>query len=71
MIDPTSIGTALTTLAIIAVLVLAFGLAIISDMALRRREDRAEQSRSEPEKLQNPVLQAPTGRAAANGHVPS
>ena len=71
MIDPTSIGTALTVLAVIAVLVIAFGLAILSDMAMRRREDRAERSRSESEKLQNPVLRAPTGRAAANGHVPS
>ncbi|MBE3000477.1 hypothetical protein IDM40_17470 [Nocardiopsis sp. HNM0947] len=41
MIDPTSIGTALTVLAVIAALVIAFGLAIVSDMAMRRREDRA------------------------------
>lgn len=71
MIDPTSFGTALTALAVIAVLVVAFGLAIISDMALRRREDRAEQSKSEPEKPENPVTQTPNGRAAANGRVPS
>lgn len=41
MIDPTSIGTALTVLAVIATLVIAFGLAVVSDMAMRRREDRA------------------------------
>ncbi|PWV55295.1 MULTISPECIES: hypothetical protein [Nocardiopsis] len=41
MIDATSFGTALTTLAVIATLVIAFGLAVLSDMAMRRREDRA------------------------------
>ncbi|WP_199776487.1 hypothetical protein [Nocardiopsis sp. SBT366] len=41
MIDATSFGTALTTLAVIVTLVIAFGLAILSDMAMRRREDRA------------------------------
>lgn len=41
MIDPTSFGTALTVLAVIAAMVIAFGLAILSDMAMRRREDRA------------------------------
>lgn len=44
MIDPTSFGTAVTTLAIIA-----FGLAILSDMAMRRREDRAASDRSPTE----------------------
>ncbi len=41
MSDPTSFGTALTTLAVIAAMVIAFGLAVLSDMAMRRREDRA------------------------------
>lgn len=40
MIDPASFGTAVTTLAVIAVMVIAFGLAVLSDMAMRRREDR-------------------------------
>ncbi|GAA1461655.1 hypothetical protein NE857_15125 [Nocardiopsis exhalans] len=41
MIDPDSFGIALTALAVIAAMVIAFGLAILSDMAMRRREDRA------------------------------
>lgn len=41
MIDPTSFGTALIVLGVIATMVIAFGLAILSDMAMRRREDRA------------------------------
>lgn len=41
MIDPTSFGTALWTVLIISALVFAFGLAALSDMAMRRREDRA------------------------------
>ncbi|MFE1166707.1 hypothetical protein [Nocardiopsis sp. NPDC058789] len=45
MIDPTSFGTALTTLAVIAAMVIAFGLAVLSDMAMRRREDRAASDR--------------------------
>lgn len=69
MIDPTSIGTALTTLAVIAGLVVAFGLAIVSDMALRRREDRAERQQGETETSRTPVAQAPTDRGAVNGHV--
>ncbi|WP_017582173.1 hypothetical protein [Nocardiopsis valliformis] len=48
MIDPTSFGTALTTLAVIATMVIAFGLAILSDMAMRRREDRAAASSPRP-----------------------
>lgn len=48
MIDPTSFGTAVTTLAIIAAMVIAFGLAILSDMAMRRREDRAAASDRTP-----------------------
>ncbi|GAB3690014.1 hypothetical protein [Nocardiopsis oceani] len=42
MIDPTSFGAALTTLLVVAAMVIAFGLAILSDMAMRRREDRAD-----------------------------
>jgi len=82
MIDPTSIGTALTVLAGITVLVIAFGLAILSDLAMRRREDRAaapaeaaagpEGSATElPSALhgtESLVAHAPTGAVAANGH---
>mgnify|MGYP001419228987 CR=1 FL=1 len=71
MIDPTSFGTAITVLTVIVVFVIAFGLAILSDMALRRREDRAEHTRSEPEKPEKPAVRAPTDRSAANGRVPS
>lgn len=41
MIDPASFGTAVTVLGVITTMVVAFGLAVLSDMALRRREDRA------------------------------
>ncbi|MFJ9553763.1 histidine kinase [Nocardiopsis sp. NPDC101807] len=41
MTDPSSFGTALWTLLIVAALVVALGLAAVSDMAMRRREDRA------------------------------
>ncbi|MFD3687755.1 histidine kinase [Nocardiopsis sp. NPDC058631] len=41
MTDPSSFGTALWTLLIVSVLVVALGLAAVSDMAMRRREDRA------------------------------
>lgn len=47
MIDPNSIGTALTVLAIVTVLVIAFGLALVSDAAMRRREDRDAAARAE------------------------
>lgn len=50
MIDPTSFGTALTALAIIAAMVIAFGLAILSDMAMRRREDRTAAVDQRPDK---------------------
>ncbi|WP_116246641.1 hypothetical protein [Nocardiopsis sp. FIRDI 009] len=45
MTDPASFGTALWSVLIGAAFVLLLGLAIISDMALRRREDRAEADR--------------------------
>lgn len=41
MIDPESFGTALWTVLVVAAVVIAFGLAALSDMAMRRREDRA------------------------------
>jgi hypothetical protein len=41
MTDPTSFGTAVTVLGVVAAMVIAFGLAILSDMAMRRREDRS------------------------------
>ncbi|WP_017586855.1 hypothetical protein [Nocardiopsis ganjiahuensis] len=44
MIDPTSFGTAVTVLGVLAAMIIAFGLAILSDMAMRRREDRAAAS---------------------------
>ncbi|WP_017613473.1 hypothetical protein [Nocardiopsis salina] len=84
MTDPTSIGTALTVLAVIAALAVAFGLAIVSDMAMRRREDRAAATASEPEPVaetaelpqdlrgtEELVAHAPTGAVAANGREPS
>ena len=48
MIDPTSFGTALTTLAIVATMIIAFGLAVLSDMAMRRREDRVTAADRQP-----------------------
>lgn len=86
MTDPTSIGTALTVLAVIAVLVIAFGMAILSDMAMRRREDRAAsptcQAPAGPDgstaelpsnldRTEELVAHAPTGPVAANGSEPS
>ena len=47
MTDPDSFGTALWTLLLVTGLVLAFSAAALSDMALRRREDRAERARGE------------------------
>ncbi|GAB2488717.1 hypothetical protein GCM10026982_11560 [Nocardiopsis aegyptia] len=41
MADPSAFGTALWTVAIVAAFVLALSLAALSDMAMRRREDRA------------------------------
>lgn len=41
MIDPTSFSTAVLVLGVLAAMIIAFGLAALSDMALRRREDRA------------------------------
>ncbi|WP_017607530.1 hypothetical protein [Nocardiopsis xinjiangensis] len=85
MIDPTSFGTALTVLAVIAVLVTAFGLAVLSDMAMRRREDRAATSEQTAKGPDEPTAElpnglhgagdlaarAPTGPVAANGREPS
>ncbi|OLT29638.1 hypothetical protein BJF83_10905 [Nocardiopsis sp. CNR-923] len=59
MTDPSSFATALWTLLISAAFVLALGLAIISDMALRRREDRAAATRRRAESAES---------AARNGH---
>lgn len=41
MIDPTSFGTAVLVLGVLTAMIIAFGPAALSDMALRRREDRA------------------------------
>ncbi|MGW5877599.1 hypothetical protein ACWFMI_13755 [Nocardiopsis terrae] len=83
MIDPTSFGTALTALAVVAAMVIAFGLAVLSDMAMRRREDRAaaadpaagtrgsadrwEARVEQPGRTRELVAGAPTGDPAANG----
>ncbi|MFE1100515.1 hypothetical protein ACFW4K_08345 [Nocardiopsis alba] len=48
MIDPSSFGTALTVLGVITAMVFAFGAAALSDMAMRRREDRAARSDRTP-----------------------
>lgn len=79
MIDPTSIGTALTVLAAITVLVIAFGLAILSDMAMRRREDRAAASTertaagtaAEPEGPATELPNALHGTEAVIAHAPT
>ncbi|CAL9614339.1 hypothetical protein SUDANB121_05721 [Nocardiopsis dassonvillei] len=47
MTDPDSFGTALWTLLLITGIILAFGTAALSDMALRRREDRREREQRE------------------------
>ncbi|MDT0329398.1 hypothetical protein [Nocardiopsis lambiniae] len=47
MTDPDSFGTALWTLLLIIGIVLAFGVAALTDMALRRGEDREERARRE------------------------
>ncbi|WP_223830612.1 histidine kinase [Nocardiopsis quinghaiensis] len=41
MTDPSSFGTALWTVLIVSAIIVTFGLAVLSDMAMRRREDRA------------------------------
>ncbi|MFD6953370.1 histidine kinase [Nocardiopsis sp. TSRI0078] len=41
MTDPSSFSTALWTVLIVSAVIVAFGLAALSDMAMRRREDRA------------------------------
>ncbi|MFE0266439.1 hypothetical protein ACFWZ7_17230 [Nocardiopsis alba] len=46
MIDPSSFDTALTALGVITAMVFAFGVAALSDMAMRRREDRAAAERA-------------------------
>ncbi|WP_304455235.1 hypothetical protein [Nocardiopsis sp. YSL2] len=46
MVDPSAFGTALWTVAIAAALIVALSLAALSDMAMRRREDRAAPERA-------------------------
>ncbi|MFJ6019849.1 hypothetical protein ACIQFP_10925 [Nocardiopsis alba] len=46
MIDPSSFDTALIALGVITAMVFAFGVAALSDMAMRRREDRAAAERA-------------------------
>lgn len=49
MIDPTSFGTAVLVLGVLAAMIIAFGLAALSDMVLRRREDRAAATNTLPD----------------------
>ena len=79
MIDPTSFGTAITALGVVTTMVIAFGLAILADMALRRSEDRASASTLDaahedgsasgraPGRTRVLVADVPEGGAAANG----
>ncbi len=60
MIDPESFGTALWTVLTVAAVVVAFGLAALSDMAMRRREDRAGRT--------GPVTARTGGRDRVNGN---
>lgn len=46
MIDPDSFGTALWTVLIVSAVIVVFGFAALSDMVLRRREDRASRTAS-------------------------
>ncbi|GAA1438516.1 histidine kinase [Nocardiopsis tropica] len=70
MTDPSSFGIALWTLLIVAALVVALGLAAVSDMAMRRREDRA--ARNTPatgpgSRSASPAARAPQTGATADG----
>lgn len=86
MIDPTSFGTAVLVLGVLATMIIAFGTAALCDMVLRRREDRAAQenttshddareggaTRAEaPARTRELVAHAPAGNAAANGSSPA
>ncbi|RKS08379.1 hypothetical protein DFP74_4076 [Nocardiopsis sp. Huas11] len=46
MVDSSAFGTALWTVAIVAAFTVALSLAALSDMAMRRREDRAAREHS-------------------------
>ncbi|PDP89465.1 histidine kinase [Glycomyces fuscus] len=65
MTDPDSFGTALGTVLAVAVVVVAFGLAALSDMAMRRREDRAARAATA---RTNPVTARAGGRDRVNGN---
>ncbi|MCP3012776.1 histidine kinase [Nocardiopsis dassonvillei] len=67
MIDPDSFGTALWTVLIVAAVVLSFGLAALSDMAMRRREDRAAHAAGRD----NPVAARADERQRVNGSGPA
>jgi hypothetical protein len=67
MIDPDSFGTALWTVLIVAAVVLSFGLAALSDMAMRRREDRAARAAGRD----NPVAARADERQRVNGSGPA
>lgn len=79
MIDPGSFGTALWTVLIVSAALLALGLAALSDMAMRRREDRREAARGHdavrPRGFDPGTAAALNGRGggrhAANGSGPS
>ncbi|WP_435112601.1 histidine kinase [Nocardiopsis synnemataformans] len=67
MIDPESFGTALWTVLIVAAVVIAFGLAALSDMAMRRREDRAARAAGR----RDPVTARTGERDRVNGSGPA
>ncbi|WDZ88598.1 histidine kinase [Nocardiopsis sp. HUAS JQ3] len=67
MIDPDSFGTALWTVLIVAGVVIAFGLAALADMAMRRREDRAARAA----RSANPAAARADGRERVNGSGPA
>lgn len=64
MVDPSAFGTALWTVAIVAAFAVTLGLAALSDMAMRRREDRAARS---PQRLPGAQRAAAPPPAAEHG----
>lgn len=74
MIDADSFGTALSILAAIAAVTAVFGLAILSDTAMRRREDRAARQHATDRHGQREEPGTPEAaghRGRANGRVPT
>ncbi|MFE3459462.1 histidine kinase [Nocardiopsis aegyptia] len=67
MADPSAFGTALWTVAIVAAFVLALSLAALSDMAMRRREDRAADRERRPEPPRDGLRRGRPGEAGPTG----